>query len=115
MSFSGKYNSKVGEGVVKLSGGEKQRLAIARVLLKLPQIVLLDEATSAVDTLTEEQIQQAFQRLRVGRTVLMIAHRLSTVMDADLILVLQGGRIVQRGTHRQLLQCDGKYHKLWMK
>ncbi|KAK8194465.1 putative ABC transporter, partial [Phyllosticta paracitricarpa] len=115
MTFPDKYRSKVGERGVKLSGGELQRIAIARVLIKSPQIVLLDEATSAVDSETEVQIQEAFQRLSRGRTTFVVAHRLSTVMDADLILVMNEGSIIERGTHQELLAHGGKYLMLWTK
>jgi ABC-type transport system involved in Fe-S cluster assembly fused permease/ATPase subunit len=115
MTFPDKYKSKVGERGVKLSGGEKQRVAIARVLLKNPQIVLLDEATSAVDSSTEEQIQEAFRKLSTGRTTFVIAHRLSTIMDADVIFVVDHGEIIERGTHNELLLKGGKYFELWTK
>jgi len=115
MEFPDQYKSKVGERGVKLSGGEKQRIAIARVLLKNPRIVLLDEATSSVDSLTEEQIQKAFRKLSTGRTTFIIAHRLSTIMDADLILVVDRGEIIERGTHDELLLQGGKYFELWTK
>lgn len=114
-SFPDGYKSKVGERGVKLSGGELQRVAIARVLLKNPQLVLLDEATSAVDSATEIQIQEAFRKLSKGRTTFVVAHRLSTIMDADLILVLENGKIIERGTQDELLQLGGKYVDLWTK
>lgn len=115
MSFPGGYLSKVGERGVKLSGGERQRIAIARVLLRNPQIVLLDEATSAMDSQTEAKIQKALRRLVKGRTALVIAHRLSTIVEADKILVLDGGKIIEQGTHQELLQADGRYLQLWAK
>ena len=113
MKFPDQYESISGERGVKLSGGEKQRIAIARVLLKNSQLVLLDEATSSVDSLIEERIQEAFQQLRTGRTTFVVAHRLSTIMDADLILVVDNGEIIERGTHDELLSHGGKYFKLW--
>ena len=97
------YDTTVGERGLKLSGGEKQRVAIARVILKAPRILIFDEATSALDTKTEREIQASLAEVAAGRTTLMIAHRLSTVVDADEILVLDGGRIVERGHHRELL------------
>jgi ABC-type transport system involved in Fe-S cluster assembly fused permease/ATPase subunit len=115
MSFPDGYKSKVGERGVKLSGGELQRIAIARVLVKNPKIVLLDEATSAVDSSTEQQIQEAFKKLSAGRTTFVIAHRLSTIRDADMILVIDNGQIVERGTHDELLLKGGKYLELWTK
>ena len=107
------YDTVVGERGYKLSGGEKQRVAIARVLLKDPRILLLDEATSALDTVSERLIQAALERLEHGRTTIAIAHRLSTILRADLILVYDGGRIVERGSHRQLLALGGLYAKLY--
>ncbi|KAH7026757.1 putative ABC transporter [Macrophomina phaseolina] len=115
ITFSDGYNSKVGEHGIKLSGGELQRVAIARVLLKNPPLVLLDEATSAVDSATEIQIQESFKTLSKGRTTFVVAHRLSTIMDADLILVLENGQIIERGTQQELLQLGGKYLDLWTK
>ena len=109
------YNTQVGERGVKLSGGEAQRLAIARALLKDAPIVLLDEATSAVDTVTEGKIKGALEKLRQGRIVIVIAHRLSTIVDADSILVLHEGCVVERGTHEELCRKKGRYWELWEK
>ncbi|MGH2428403.1 MAG: ABC transporter ATP-binding protein [Candidatus Limnocylindria bacterium] len=106
------YDTVVGERGYKLTGGEKQRVAIARVLLKDPRILIMDEATSALDTVSERLIQSALQRLMEGRTTIAIAHRLSTILRADQILVMQRGRIVERGTHAELLRHEGLYAKL---
>jgi ATP-binding cassette, subfamily B, heavy metal transporter len=108
-----KYETMVGERGLKLSGGEKQRVAIARALLKNPRVLIFDEATSALDSRAEKAIQAELGRIAQGRTTLVIAHRLSTVMDADLILVLQHGRIVERGTHNQLIEIKGEYARMW--
>jgi ATP-binding cassette, subfamily B, heavy metal transporter len=109
----GGYNAQVGERGLKLSGGEKQRVAIARTMLKAPPILVLDEATSALDTFTEREIQAALDRISMGRTTIVIAHRLSTVVDADEILVLDKGTIVERGTHQSLLEAGGVYAAMW--
>jgi ATP-binding cassette subfamily B protein len=108
------YATMVGERGYKLSGGEKQRIAIARVLLKDPRILVLDEATSALDTVSERLIQAALERLMEGRTTIAIAHRLSTILRADQILVYDRGRIVERGTHDQLLAQGGLYSRLYL-
>jgi ATP-binding cassette subfamily B protein len=107
------YDTRVGERGLKLSGGEKQRVAIARALLKNPPILIFDEATSALDSKTEKAIQAQLEQAAVGRTTLIIAHRLSTVMNADEILVLDAGRIVERGAHRTLLERGGLYSQMW--
>ncbi len=107
------YASEVGERGLKLSGGEKQRVAIARALLKNPAILIFDEATSALDSRSERAIQAELDRIQEGRTTLVIAHRLSTVMGADQILVMDAGRIVERGTHAELLARDGRYAQMW--
>ncbi len=107
------YDTMVGERGLKLSGGEKQRVAIARVILKAPKILICDEATSALDTRTEREIQASLAEIAAGRTTLVIAHRLSTIVDADEILVLEGGSIVERGHHAELLRQRGVYATMW--
>jgi ATP-binding cassette subfamily B protein len=107
------YDTKVGERGLKLSGGEKQRVGIARTLLKNPPILILDEATSALDTQTERDIQDSLREMGEGRTVITIAHRLSTIADADRIVVLEQGRIVESGTHDDLLAKGGRYAAMW--
>jgi ATP-binding cassette subfamily B protein len=107
------YETVVGERGYRFSAGERQRLAIARAILKDPQILILDEATSALDSESERRVHASLTRLRAGRTTLVIAHRLSTVRDADLIVVVDRGRIVERGTHDDLLHLGGLYARLW--
>jgi subfamily B ATP-binding cassette protein MsbA len=106
------YSTGVGPGGQRLSGGQRQRVVLARALLRDPRILLLDEATSALDTESEAAIQQALARLRQGRTTIVIAHRLSTVRDADMVVVMQDGRSVERGSHAELLDRDGLYARL---
>ena len=107
------YQTVVGERGYRLSGGEKQRLAIARVILKDPRILVLDEATSSLDSHSEALIQAALQQVMQGRTSLVIAHRLSTILAADLILVMDQGRLVEQGTHAELLATGGLYAQLY--
>lgn len=114
MSFEKKYESRVGERGLRLSGGERQRIAIARLFLRNPNIIMLDEATSALDTRTERRIQLAISELCKYRTTLVIAHRLSTITAADLILVFNEGKIVEKGTHDELVSKEqGIYSEMW--
>ncbi|KXH61520.1 ABC transporter [Colletotrichum nymphaeae SA-01] len=115
MTFTDGYNTRVGERGIKLSGGELQRVAIARAILKQPEIVLLDEATSSVDTDTEQKIQQSFMQLCKGRTTFIVAHRLSTIMNADRIVVIEDGEVVEQGNHADLVTAKGRYADLWSK
>jgi ATP-binding cassette subfamily B protein len=107
------YDSAVGERGLKLSGGEKQRVAIARTLLKRPAILIFDEATSALDSRTEKRIQSELKEISADCTTLIIAHRLSTVVDADQILVMEQGHIVERGNFRELIEHDGRFAEMW--
>ena len=114
MEFPNQYASRVGERGLRLSGGERQRIAIARLFLRNPKIILLNEATSALDTRTEREIQLALSDLCKGRTTIVIAHRLSTITAADLILVFQQGKIVENGTHDELVSKEnGIYSAMW--
>jgi ATP-binding cassette subfamily B protein len=107
------YDTVVGERGYRLSGGEKQRIALARVILKNPRILVLDEATSSLDSESEALIQDALKRVMAGRTSIVIAHRLSTILAADLILVMDRGKIVERGTHEELIASGGLYSQLY--
>ena len=107
------YQTRIGERGQRLSGGQRQRLCIARALVKDPPVLILDEATSAVDNETEAAIQRSLKRIAVGRTVVIIAHRLSTVIDAQAIVVLHQGVVAETGTHRELLAAGGRYAALW--
>lgn len=115
ITFPDGYETQVGERGLKLSGGEKQRVAIARTILKAPQIILLDEATSALDTQTERNIQASLAKVCTNRTSIVVAHRLSTIIGADMILVLSDGQIIERGRHEELLAKGGMYSDMWMK
>ena len=113
LTFPKSYDTLVGEKGVTLSGGQRQRVAIARTLLKDPRILILDDATSSVDTETEEQIRGALERLMENRTSFVIAHRIQSVMNADLILVLDKGNVIQQGTHEELIRREGMYRNIY--
>ena len=113
LAFPNGYDTLVGERGVTLSGGQKQRVTIARTLLKDPSILILDDATSSVDTETDASIREALQRLMQGRTTFIIAHRVQSVMEADLILVMDAGRIIQRGSHAELVSQAGIYRQIF--
>ena len=112
-SLPEQYETKVGERGLKLSGGEKQRVAIARAILKAPKVLLFDEATSSLDSHSEQAIIGAINEVSIGHTSIAIAHRLSTIVDADLILVMNKGKLVEQGSHQELIQLNGYYNKMW--
>ena len=115
LRFPEGYDTIVGERGIKLSGGQRQRVSIARAILAQPVVLILDEATSSLDSESEEMIQDGLKNLRSGRTTFVIAHRLSTIRSADQILVMEGGEIVERGRHEELLARDGRYRQLYDK
>ena len=110
--LEGKYNTEVGEKGIKLSGGQKQRIAIARAIIRKPEILLLDEATAHLDGISETRVQKALEKLMKDRITIIVAHRLSTVMDADQILILENGKINSQGKHEELLRTNMLYKKL---
>jgi ATP-binding cassette subfamily B protein len=109
MEFPDKFNTKVGERGITLSGGQKQRISIARALIRKPEVLVFDDCLSAVDTITEEQILQNLRKSMIGRTTVLVSHRVSTVKDADQIIVLEDGQIVEQGNHENLLEQNGVY------
>jgi ATP-binding cassette subfamily B protein len=111
MEFPDKYNTVVGEGGASLSGGQKQRISIARAILKDAPIIMLDEATASVDPENEHYIQEAINALTNGKTIITIAHRLATIQNADQILVISDGKVIQKGTHKQLINQEGLYNR----
>ena len=113
MSLPDGYQTNIGERGVKLSGGQKQRLCIARVFLKDPAILILDEATSALDNTTEMLIQKSLDELCKGRTTIVVAHRLSTIKNADEIAVISSGKVLEKGTHKELMDLNGQYARLY--
>ena len=113
MKLPDAYQTRVGHGYMELSGGERQRVSIARAILRNPKILILDEATAAMDTQTERMIQAALEKLSYGRTTIIIAHRLSTLRNADKIIVIDGGKIPESGTHEELIRMNGIYYKLY--
>merc|ERR1712032_942974 len=113
LNFPDGYETVVGERGLKLSGGEKQRVGLARALLMKPTMMVLDEATSALDSSTERGIQRALEAASVGRTMLVVAHRLSTVVSCHQILVLEAGKVIERGSHHELVELGGKYAEMW--
>ena len=115
MEYPGKFETQVGERGVTLSGGQKQRVAIARAVLRSPAILILDDCLSAVDTKTEEEILKGLKGLMKQRTSIIVSHRISTIKDADEIIVLENGEIVERGTHDFLLSLEGEYYSLYQK
>lgn len=115
MSLPEKYNTKIGEGGVNLSGGQKQRLAIARALLKNSKIILFDEATSALDNENQSKIKKAIDNLVENHTIIIVAHRLSTIIDADIIYLIDNGKIIASGTHKELIKENKIYNTLYKK
>jgi len=113
MALPDGFHTYVGERGALLSGGQKQRISIARIFLKNPPVLILDEATSALDSVTEEEIRKSFSELSVGRTTIMIAHRLATIKDADRIVLIEEGIIKEEGTHKELIELDGRYAQLY--